>query len=748
MEVTEIGWRPASARTLPSNSDSKMPPKPHHPKPGKKHHRQGPQARGNKGPLAVAVFHPKVTSFTLSEYLEKWLEIHDAMSNKPAHVGGYVGPAGLRTRHFTQDTLLFSSRDYLDQTEERRVASGKTAWSRGLSGLLSIDDIAAPLTEAFFSSGLQSVRQLAATSTHVWGIIAGNAKIWGFSSGMLESDVRSNIFLVVNPEYTVGDMIEARDQDPMGHRSWNKVATYILQDEYAHKLGDETMEMIGYLNDEVNIWPKRQIMRGSGEEKFQIAHEILAQRLQDMLRNIFAFHQSIRVLHFDKTPFLDRRLLAVILRGCPNVTALGVYDCPLIHFGDVICLLDLIWDVNRIRVAQKRSTITSFDFFPCFERGMPFDHPSAATYGLSWIPMTCEVSQRGLYVIILKAFMKAHQMKLDSLFGEHQALREYLLRVPNLPFSVPMFLDALYRLVKLPKTRGRPHKDEGEIISDLLKPIRLDFSRGLADDCPDLHPSKVDRDRLFCVSCGYEMLQDFFTPPAVETVQSERLCAGCLLQSRLDGEQHRQKKAKRECLDGLFPDHDPMQFNQDAPIPKGGAAATVIRLRSARSEMLNPALPLCLPHILNDGGARPQPRPLVRNKKAHGDSLRGLPDLDNLLSANESRVVRWMDFKANCRRVDAFACASWLAIDQRCGQSDRSTIKRIREIIPLGKPNHWEELQFRKHGCFTESYTFPEALHRHLELVSKGWLPGGSPAKVVGKSRVETYNKNKGKNFW
>lgn len=48
------------------------------------------------------------------------------------------------------------------------------------------------------------------------------------------------------------------------------------------------------------------------------------------------------MLHFEKTPFLDRRVLAAVLRACPNLTMLGVYDCPLIHFGDVICILDMI----------------------------------------------------------------------------------------------------------------------------------------------------------------------------------------------------------------------------------------------------------------------------------------------------------------------------------------------------------------------------------------------------------------------
>lgn len=89
------------------------------------------------------------------------------------------------------------------------------------------------------------------------------------------------------------------------------------------------------------------------------------------MAGIFEQRNSIRVLHFEKIELLDRRLLAVILRGCPKVTMLGIYNCPLINFGDVICLLDLIGQVNKARDAEGHPRVKAFDFFPSMNPECP-----------------------------------------------------------------------------------------------------------------------------------------------------------------------------------------------------------------------------------------------------------------------------------------------------------------------------------------------------------------------------------------
>lgn len=98
---------PSISKMHPPNTQrSKIKPKPK-PKPGKadkisKADTTWPHDRKKKGSLNVAAFHPRVTSLTLQELFDQWLEIHDALGTKPPHAGCYVGPAGLRTRHLTR----------------------------------------------------------------------------------------------------------------------------------------------------------------------------------------------------------------------------------------------------------------------------------------------------------------------------------------------------------------------------------------------------------------------------------------------------------------------------------------------------------------------------------------------------------------------------------------------------------------------------------------------------------------------
>lgn len=63
--------------------------------------------------------------------------------------------------------------------------------------------------------------------------------------------------------------------------------------------------------------------------------------------------------------------------------------------------------------------------------------------------MDLPIAQKGMYTILLEAFMKARPLNLELLFDEHQALRGYLVHISNVPFGVPCFLDALCRLMDI-----------------------------------------------------------------------------------------------------------------------------------------------------------------------------------------------------------------------------------------------------------------------------------------------------------
>ena len=471
------------------------------------------------------------------------------------------------------------------------------------------------------------------------------------------------------------------------------------------------------------------------------------------MAEIFEQRHSIRVLHFEKIELLDRRLIAVILRGCPKVTMLGIYNCPLINFGDVICLLDLIGEVNKTRDAGGYPRVKAFDLFPCYESGMFFDGPAAATYGVSWHPSKLEAVQRGLYAILLKAFMKARSLNLDLLFDDGQAFRNYLLHVPNVPFGVPCFLDALYRLLDVQGTGEAQEDNLKKIVYDLRMPVRMNLNDKFDSDKVDWYHLEMAKHKHFCNSCGYEMLDEFFTTQDMRAPPHVRICAGCKLQSFLDRQPQHLLVEKRRCLDALFPHHDGKAFNQDVPIPKNGN--TAIRLKTTRTEA-PPSPPL---QLVDDSICRPRyVKPFVRDQKIPHDGLQGLPTLQ-YIAADEASGVLWRAFETMSHHLDALRFSVGLLIDQNGHNSNVYSFLRSRGIPAwVGKPDHWDEGQVgeartRDDACFgvsgfRVSHTFASALQVHLEMVKKGFQPGGSPDEVADRARVELFEKNCEEAFW
>lgn len=424
---------------------------------------------------------------------------------------------------------------------------------------------------------------------------------------------------------------------------------------------------------------------------------------------------------------------------------LGIYNCPLIHFGDVVCLLDLIGEVNETRAAEGQPPIKAFDFFPKFETGMPFDGPRTATYGLSWDPLDLEVAQRGLYTILLKAFMKAQSLKLDVLFEEKAALRDFLAHIPNMPFGVPCFLDALYRLISIKEVEDADNERK-QAIYDLRMPVRMHLNDKFKDDSHNWYHLQMAKDKYFCTSCGYEMLDDFFTYHGIIAPPDSRVCAGCFLQQFLDEERHHLLAEKKGCVDALFPNHDGRAFNMDVPVPKNGHV--VLRLTTTKTK----APPAPMIQVQSDGKIhRPQYiRPFVRDHKRHGDGLHGLPTLQQL--AEEGSAPLWRNFRRNCYQLDAFCFTVRLLVDQQRQRPEEMVISRIQDIYPLsrGKPDHWEERQKPRNEKYRESHTFATALQKHLEMVERGFQPGvgRGPGKAVDEIRMNLFKENKEKSFW
>lgn len=425
------------------------------------------------------------------------------------------------------------------------------------------------------------------------------------------------------------------------------------------------------------------------------------------VRHISEQKRALKVLHFEKIPLLDRRMVAVILRECPNVRMIGIYDCPLIHFGDVLCLIDLIYEVNYKRREAGLPEITALDFYPRFNHGTPFETGRSATYGLTWGPHKLDVVQRGFFYIILKAFVKAKRINLGLLFEKDKAFCNYLRQVPNYPLAVPMFLDALYLYVD-----ARDRQSQKKALYDLVKPVRLGLTRDMDRDWQTRYMDTLGDNLVFCSSCGYETLEEFYSGPARDMQPHLRLCAGCILQRWLDDEDDHLKEYKKQILDTLYPSWKGSDFNKDAPIPK--FAKGIINLHSTRSVRPDTN------HLYVDSNGvmcmRQAMLDMVRDNKIHYDSLVNLPALGSIVG--DSKL--WGRVYNKCNNLDVYCRAIRCLTEQ---EEKRQTEKKQARRLDGGKPDTVEELQPPTQILEGNipSHDYDSAFLFHWGLTQKGW---------------------------
>lgn len=419
----------------------------------------------------------------------------------------------------------------------------------------------------------------------------------------------------------------------------------------------------------------------------------------------------ITVLHLHTTALVDRRVAAVLLRACSNTTMLGIYNCPLLHFGDLTALLDLIYEVNQERERTAKAIIQSFDFFPRYYAGRPFKVGNAAAYGLTSNPLKLEIVQRGFYTILLKAFLKAREMKLRLLFEPEQALQKFLFEVPNPPLQVVSFLDAVLRLTRV-EGNILESNDGLKALYDVLKPVRLGLDSGMDEDWAHWYQSLSCRELWFCSSCGYSFQQEFFPDDQHEAIRHRRVCAGCSFQSWLDNEHHDAHQEARAALGRLFPSWDRFGFNLDAPIPRG--IRQLVFLQSRKST--RPDIPMAVLNAEGIPAANPAPPMLVRDNKINFDSMQGLPSLSDLVS--EGYDKQWSELVQDCRKVDLYGriVRSWKAEMDESGR-----YVSPKEMIQLNL-HHFEHFPFhRDESSCPQSFNFYAAAIFYHALEKKNW---------------------------
>jgi hypothetical protein len=365
------------------------------------------------------------------------------------------------------------------------------------------------------------------------------------------------------------------------------------------------------------------------------------------------------------------------------VKVIGIYECPLIHFGDIICLLDLIHEVNLERDKQGLPRVESLDFYPRYNAGMPYFSDESRehnTYGLLWKAQQNNVVQRGVLAILLHAVLKSRRMGLGLLMDHDAAFMTYLANLPLFPMMVLDFLDGLYRYIDLQKVDPGNCNALKQATYDMSKAIRIGLEP-LDKDWPNYYMKQMGIGLVFCSSCGYELLPEFYIGGELRHQPHQRTCTACYLQFWLDREWDHQKIPARDLMSVFYPDWEPKAFNVDAPLLREGSE--LLRM-GTRKSVRDPEPSI---QILPDGEQYVPPFTIefVRDNKDHEDSVQGLPDLETLLREKRRREQKM----------------STVAL---CADTDRTVALLLRADYPQRKGTRLAFAQTRKDGAAPDHY--------------------------------------------
>ncbi|RMJ17147.1 hypothetical protein CDV36_003210 [Fusarium kuroshium] len=332
------------------------------------------------------------------------------------------------------------------------------------------------------------------------------------------------------------------------------------------------------------------------------------------------------------------------------------------------------YSMSRQYPGPGQPRIEAFDFYPRYNAGPILDgtkpEEDASTYGVSWKSVRIDAQQRGVFAILLQVVLKAKRMGLKLLLDKDSAFMTYLSRLPFPPLQILGFLDGLYRYLDLIKARSTNKDAVKQALYDVLRPVRSGLE-SLDKDWPSYYLHEMDKNMMFCSSCGYEYLQDFFAQSAQSAQAHTRICSACTLRLWLDEESDNDKGDANVIWEPYFKNWQRSEFNQDAPIHQHGQS--IINLRSTETERPLPPAPQIGPN-----GEPVGPRyvePLMRDNKVHKDSLQNLPDFVELFQEDIYRVVMHRARVLDARQATDTILRSFYPNDQE-------DIRAYKDVIP------------------------------------------------------------------
>ncbi|RFN51130.1 hypothetical protein FIE12Z_4583 [Fusarium flagelliforme] len=639
----------------------------------------GPKEACNR--LEKEGYHPLVTTKSVRQILEDFKAKHDENENRATSRLEFIIDNQGRATHF-QGIYVDSGNLVIDMTSYIMTKKANMYVTKDASPLVGVFDgdqtFGLIIGKMMAAQGMKQLENFAVDKNQrLWAKLARGIAIWNFLDASYHGEMTgSAVFICVHPTGSmaqlkkenersakiISDEVACRDNilklvvairqylgtthpDACDDQGENNQMVHIANGYHCPKDIVKMAQAIPAVADGDILEAFAKAVDPNPTQDYCMSKQVALFQTMKLLTAIARRSNLIEVLHFHKTPLLDRKLIAIILRACPHVKMLGIYECPMLHLGDVVFLLDLIREVNLERDRQHLPRVESLDFYPRYHAGMPYKSKNEfESYGFSWKPKDNDIAQRGVLTIVMLAVLKSRHMKVKLLMDRDAAFMTYLLNLPMVPGKICAFLDGLYRFLDLKEKRSKDVNAIKQAMYDLLKAVRSGL-QPLKNDWVKYYIHKMGESFAFCCSCGYEFLPEFFDNGEIGNRPERRTCSACILRYQMDNEMDHLKQPTMNIMAGFYPDWRPHAFNVNAPLLEQGH--DLAHFKTAKAEA-DPNPQIILPNGEIYWAQREEP--LLRNRKCHFDSVQGLPTLATLLNAT---VEQQLDARDAALFVDA-----------------------------------------------------------------------------------------------
>jgi hypothetical protein len=272
---------------------------------------------------------------------------------------------------------------------------------------------------------------------------------------------------------------------------------------------------------------------------------------------------TITNLQLHRVQFLNVGAVRCILASLPNLKLLGIYQCQLLHLGNMMQLLKVIQSDPRTNAED--SSFVDLDFFPMFHEG-PNSLMRHGSYGAVWNHPDCDMATGIWQLVLYELYPTARKCNIDILkWG--CAFRSFMEKLPMTNWANVRIYEAIKSFEYTGKESFNCELDmltynqqEGKwqrFIDDVTAALRGDGVEPATIPGTNLHIFLKDyqperqrkygwwRDPKQCVLCGLSI-------PAIFLPFDEGRCWACLAKICLDEDWDHFKTLKQQAASEWF----------------------------------------------------------------------------------------------------------------------------------------------------------------------------------------------------